>query len=179
MHFQHHERIDGSGYPRGLVDFEIHPFAKIIGVADVFDAVTTNRVYREKMLPSKGLAIVEAGSGTMYESKIVNALKKAVVHYPNGAILKLSDGRRGIVSKQDTVDPKLPRIRIFEENNELLPVTYEINLADHSTVCVEKVETDYIVAANTLNNCLLLFISYGTGGDFFVFPSKKDEIKKK
>ena len=33
--FQHHERIDGSGYPRGLVDFEIHPFAKIIGVADV------------------------------------------------------------------------------------------------------------------------------------------------
>lgn len=146
--FQHHERIDGSGYPRGLVDFEIHPFAKIIGVADVFDAVTTNRVYREKMLPSKGLAIVEAGAGTMYESKIVDALKKAVVHYPNGAILKLSDGRRGIVSKQDTVDPKLPQIRIFEENNELLPVTYEINLADHSTVCVEKVETNYIVAAN-------------------------------
>ncbi len=51
--FQHHERIDGSGYPRGLVDFEIHPFAKIIGVADVFDAVTSNRVYREKILPSQ------------------------------------------------------------------------------------------------------------------------------
>lgn len=73
--FQHHERIDGSGYPRGLVDFEIHPFAKIIGVADVFDAVTTNRVYREKMLPSQGLAIVEAGSGTLYDARVVKALK--------------------------------------------------------------------------------------------------------
>ncbi|MFJ7738118.1 HD-GYP domain-containing protein [Lysinibacillus sp. NPDC097287] len=145
--FQHHERIDGSGYPRGLVDFEIHPFAKIIGVADVFDAVTTNRVYREKMLPSQGLAIVEAGSGTIYDPKIVNALKKAVVHYPNGAILKLSDGRRGIVSKQDSLDPILPWIRIFEENDELLPATYEINLADYPTVFIVKVETDYLVPA--------------------------------
>ncbi len=46
--FQHHERLDGSGYPRGLLDFEIHPYAKIIAVADVFDAVTSNRVYRDK-----------------------------------------------------------------------------------------------------------------------------------
>lgn len=146
--FQHHERIDGSGYPRGLVDFEIHPFAKIIGVADVFDAVTTNRVYREKMLPSQGLAIVEAGAGTIYDSRIVNALKKAVVHYPNGAILKLSDGRRGIVSKQDAVNPIVPWIRIFEENDELLPATYEINLADYPTVFIVKLETDYIVDTN-------------------------------
>lgn len=57
--FQHHERIDGSGYPRGLVDFEIHPFAKIIGVADVFDAVTTNRVYREKCYHHKGLPLLK------------------------------------------------------------------------------------------------------------------------
>lgn len=143
--FQHHERIDGSGYPRGLVDFEIHPFAKIIGVADVFDAVTTNRVYREKMLPSQGLAIIEAGSGTLYNPRIVNALKKAVVHYPNGAILKLSDGRRGIVSKQNAEIPVYPWIRIFEEKNELVPATYEINLAEYPTVRIEKVETDYIV----------------------------------
>ena len=145
--FQHHERIDGSGYPRGLVDFEIHPFAKIIGVADVFDAVTTNRVYREKMLPSQGLAIVEAGSGTIYDSRIVNALKKAVAHYPNGAILKLSDDRRGIVSKQDIINPMSPRIRIFEENDKLLPATYEINLAEYPTVFIVKVETDYLVPA--------------------------------
>lgn len=145
--FQHHERIDGSGYPRGLVDFEIHPFAKIIGVADVFDAVTTNRVYREKMLPSQGLAIVEAGSGTLYDARIVKALKRAVVHYPNGVILKLSDGRRGIVSRQNTLDAALPWIRIFEEQDQLLAATYEINLVDYPDVTIENVETDYVVPA--------------------------------
>lgn len=145
--FQHHERIDGSGYPRGLVDFEIHPFAKIIGVADVFDAVTTNRVYREKMLPSQGLAIVEAGSGTLYDARIVKALKRAVVHYPNGVILKLSDGRRGIVSRQNTLDAALPWIRIFEEQDQLLAATYEINLVDYPAVTIENVETDYVVPA--------------------------------
>ncbi len=145
--FQHHERIDGSGYPRGLVDFEIHPFAKIIGVADVFDAVTTNRVYREKMLPSQGLAIVEAGSGTLYDARIVKALKRAVVHYPNGVILKLSDGRRGIVSRQNTLDAALPWIRIFEEQDQLLTATYEINLVDYPAVTIENVETDYVVPA--------------------------------
>ena len=143
--FQHHERIDGSGYPRGLVDFEIHPFAKIIGVADVFDAVTTNRVYREKMLPSQGLAIVEAGAGTIYDARIVRALKKAVVHYPNGVILKLSDNRRGIVSRQNTLNAALPFIRVFEEQNQLLSATYEINLVDYPGLTIECVETDYVV----------------------------------
>lgn len=142
--FQHHERIDGSGYPRGLVDFEIHPFAKIIGVADVFDAVTTSRVYREKMLPSQGLAILEAGAGTIYDARIVQALEKSVVHYPNGVILKLSDGRRGIVSRQNTLNAALPWIRIFEEQNQLLTATYEINLVDYPTVFIESVESDYV-----------------------------------
>ncbi|WP_433595361.1 HD-GYP domain-containing protein [Lysinibacillus xylanilyticus] len=143
--FQHHERIDGSGYPRGLVDFEIHPFAKIIGVADVFDAVTTSRVYREKMLPSQGLAILEAGAGTIYDARIVNALKRSVVHYPKGVILKLSDGRRGIVSRQNTLNAALPWIRIFEEKNQILTATYEINLVDNPNITIESIEVDYVV----------------------------------
>ncbi|MFJ7890121.1 HD-GYP domain-containing protein [Lysinibacillus xylanilyticus] len=143
--FQHHERIDGSGYPRGLVDFEIHPFAKVIGVADVFDAVTTSRVYREKMLPSQGLAILEAGAGTIYDSRIVDALKRSVVHYPKGVILKLSDGRRGIVSRQNTLNAALPWIRIFEEQNQILTATYEINLVDYPNITIESIEVDYVV----------------------------------
>ncbi|MFF5995917.1 HD-GYP domain-containing protein [Lysinibacillus sp. KU-BSD001] len=142
--FQHHERIDGSGYPRGLVDFEIHPFAKIIGVADVFDAVTSNRVYREKLLPSQGMAIIEAGSGTIFSPRVVEALRKSVVHYPNGTILLLADGRRGVVFKQNTEQPDRPFIRIFEEDDEILNATYEINLAEMPSLLIDKVEMDYI-----------------------------------
>lgn len=142
--FQHHERLDGSGYPRGLVEFEIHPFAKIIGVADVFDAVTSNRVYRDKLLPSEGVAILEQGAGTLYDANVVEALKKCVVHYPNGTVLTLSNNRRGIVSRQNELHPATPYVRIFEENDEMLVATYEINLAIESAKIIEKVDTEFI-----------------------------------
>lgn len=141
--FQHHERIDGSGYPRGLLDFEIHPFAKVIGVADVFDAVTSNRVYRKKMLPSEGIALIESGNGTIYDTRVVEALKHSIVHYPNGCILILSDQRRGIVSKQNVGNPACPWVRIFEERGIILTATYEISLLEHPDVRIEKVETAY------------------------------------
>ncbi|MEO4054372.1 HD-GYP domain-containing protein [Solibacillus sp. CAU 1738] len=143
--FQHHERIDGSGYPRGLVDFEIHPFAKIIGVADVFDAVTSNRVYRDKLFPSQGIAILEAGSGTLYDARVVAALKNSVVHYPNGTVLVLSDNRRAVVSKQNDVDPSRPLVRVFEEDDNIINTTYEFSLFDYPNITIEKIETDYVI----------------------------------
>lgn len=142
--FQHHERLDGSGYPRGLVDFEIHPYAKIIAVADVFDAVTSNRVYRDKMLPSRGMEIIKEGSGTLYDPKVVNAFKRCIAYYPNGTVLLLSDGRRGIVFKQNKENTERPWIRIFEENGELLKATYELLLADYLEISIEKVEDEYL-----------------------------------
>ena len=145
--FQHHERIDGSGYPRGLVDLEIHPFAKIIAVADVFDALTSKRVYRKKILPTDAIAIIEAGRGIQFDARVVDALKRSVVHYANGTIVLLNDGRRGIISKQNLVDAQRPWVRIFEENNELLEATYEICLSDYPMLEIQKIEPDYVVKA--------------------------------
>ena len=143
--FQHHERIDGSGYPRGLMDYEIHPYAKIIGVADVFDAVTSNRVYRAKMQPAQGIAILEAGAGTIYDARVVEALKRTVVHYPNGTVVKLSDGRRGVVAKQNIKNPLDPSIRIFEVEGQIISPTYEIKLSQQKNVKINLIETDYTV----------------------------------
>lgn len=141
--FQHHERLDGSGYPRGLVDFEIHPYAKIIAVADVFDAMTSTRVYRSRMMPVKALQIIENGKGTLYDAKVVAALKRTVVHYPNGTVVKLSDGRRGVISRQNTTIPAMPWIRIFEEHQQVVAATYEINLHEAPGVMIESMELNY------------------------------------
>lgn len=141
--FQHHERLDGSGYPRGLKEAEIHPFAKIIGVADVFDAVTSNRVYRGKMLPSEGIAIIEAASGTGFDKRVVDAFKSCIVHYPNGSVLLLSDNRRGIVARQNMQKSSYPVVRIFEENGVLLPATYELALHENVGIHILKVEPDF------------------------------------
>ena len=144
--FQHHERLDGSGYPRGILRDEIHHFAKIISVADVYDAVTSTRVYRSKMLPSQGIAIIESGSGTQFEPEIVEALRRSIVHYPNGTIVLLSDGRRGVVCKQNNEVPDCPFIRIFEEDDEILTATYEIDLSLEEFVTIEKVDLEYVAA---------------------------------
>lgn len=142
--FQHHERIDGSGYPRGIVEIEIHPFAKIIAVADVFDALTSNRIYRKKQLPTEAIAIIEEGEGIQFDARVVDAFKRSVVHYANGTIVLLNDGRRGIVSKQNFVDSARPWIRIFKENNKVLEATYEICLSEYPMLKVEKIETDFV-----------------------------------
>ncbi|PAF17147.1 hypothetical protein CHH61_23915, partial [Shouchella clausii] len=79
--FQHHERLNGSGYPRGLQGNEIHDFGKIIAIADVFDAVTSNRIYRQAMLPHEGLEVLYAGAGKLFDKKVIEVFRQAVAVY--------------------------------------------------------------------------------------------------
>lgn len=71
---QHHERLDGKGYPFGLTAEDIHPFAKIIAVADVFDALTSDRPYRTAMSVEKALIILCEGKDKEFDSEVVLAL---------------------------------------------------------------------------------------------------------
>ncbi|MGI9626188.1 MAG: HD domain-containing phosphohydrolase [Longimicrobiales bacterium] len=69
----HHEWINGAGYPDGLTGDQIDPYAKILAVADVFDAISSDRPYRAAMPLEKALGIIRAGSGTQFEPDIVDA----------------------------------------------------------------------------------------------------------
>lgn len=134
--FQHHERLDGSGYPRGIQGNDIHPYAKIIAVADVFDAVTTNRVYRSSKLPHEALEILYGGSGSLFDQKCVETFRKNVALYPNGLHVTLSDGRKGIVARQNSHISDRPIIRIFEENNHPLKEKYDVDLSKELNVVI-------------------------------------------
>jgi PAS domain S-box-containing protein len=70
----HHERFDGSGYPQGLVGQEISPEGRIVAVADVFDALLSDRVYRPAMSVEETMEILEEGSGTQFDPQIVDLL---------------------------------------------------------------------------------------------------------
>ncbi|RIW38878.1 HD-GYP domain-containing protein [Bacillus salacetis] len=141
--FQHHERLDGSGYPRGLKGDEIHPFAKIIAVADVFDALTSNRVYREAMLPHEALEILYAGSGTLFDSNVIQAFKKSVAIYPNGMVVVLSDGRRGIVERQNKNLTERPVVRIIAEGADELADPYTLDLRLSLDVTITDFDPDF------------------------------------
>ncbi|WP_264740737.1 HD-GYP domain-containing protein [Cytobacillus firmus] len=113
--FQHHERLNGSGYPRGLEGDEIHDFGKIIAIADVFDAVTSNRIYRQAMLPHEGLEILYAGAEKLFDKRLIEVFRQAVAVYPVGVTVELNDGRKGVVCRQNTGLSDRPVIRILEE----------------------------------------------------------------
>lgn len=94
---QHHERSDGTGYPRGLDDDEIDDFAAIVAIADVYDAMTATRAYRSAMSPFEVIAAFERDGLAKYRTGyILTFLKKMAEAYQNSLVL-LSDGRRGRV----------------------------------------------------------------------------------
>jgi HD-GYP domain-containing protein (c-di-GMP phosphodiesterase class II) len=70
MVYSHHERIDGGGYPVGLVGDEIHPWAKMLAVVDVFEALTGARPYRPALKPKEALEYLERNAGTQFDSEI-------------------------------------------------------------------------------------------------------------
>lgn len=140
--YQHHERLNGSGYPRGIKSNEIHYFGKIIAVADVFDAVTSNRIYRQAMLPHEGLEILYAGSGDLYDTKIIEAFRQAVAVYPVGITVELNDGRKGVVYKQNKGLSDRPIVRIIEEKGlEVNP--YEIDLKSELDIMISACDTTF------------------------------------
>ena len=73
-----HENVDGSGYPLQLKGNEIHPFAKIIHVCDVYDALVSNRVYRKALNPSEALEYLMSNCWTMFDTPFVKKIMQSI-----------------------------------------------------------------------------------------------------
>ncbi len=108
----HHERMDGSGYPRGAVGDEIHPFARIAAVADVYDAITSARPYKAAASARVGVQVIAGGDGTAFDPEVVETFRRVVFPFPVGTEVELSDGRVGVVSSVDPEQPELPVVRV-------------------------------------------------------------------
>ncbi|MCR4426555.1 MAG: HD-GYP domain-containing protein [Firmicutes bacterium] len=90
--FQHHERFDGSGYPRGLVDNATIDFAKIAAVADSYSAMTADRPYGKALMPHEAISILSSLAGISYNPRVIHAFTQVVVVYPVGSTVLLTDG---------------------------------------------------------------------------------------
>lgn len=112
--YQHHERLSGKGYPRGLRGDEIHPFARITMVADTFDAMTADRVYRKAVPRHAALALIGRLAGRQLPTDAVRALQQSVAMYPVGCRIRLDSGEVGVVIDVSRRHPSLPRVRIIE-----------------------------------------------------------------
>ncbi len=109
----HHERWDGSGYPYRRSGTEISEFAQIVAICDVFDAMTSNRVYHDAMLPSEAVEYLMASGNTQFSSKIVEAFLRKIAAYPLGMTVELSDGRQGVVCQNTQGLTLRPKVKLF------------------------------------------------------------------
>jgi len=93
----HHERFDGSGYPTGVRGQDIHLWGRIISVADVYDALTSKRAYRNPVPPGDAIEYLMGSVGKDFDYDIVESFLKKVDIYPVGCIVQLSNGKTAVV----------------------------------------------------------------------------------
>ncbi|MDF2881508.1 MAG: family phosphohydrolase [Clostridiaceae bacterium] len=137
---EHHERVDGKGYPFGTKGDKLSNYSKIVSVCDVFTAISANRSYRPRFNPNEAYEYILSGINTMFEERIVSEFKKAFSIYPLGCRVKLSNGVIGYVVKQNKNFPDRPIIRITDDaytNERISP--YEINLVSNTNIIIDSV----------------------------------------
>lgn len=133
----HHERYNGSGYPLQLKGDSIHDCARIVAVADVYDALSSDRVYRSKLRPHEVYQYVISQGNCHFDQKVINGFIKHVPAYPVGTGVILNSRERGIVVKNNKHKPTRPVIRvIYNSNNEKLTDYYEVDLSKDQNLSV-------------------------------------------
>ncbi|MCR8914528.1 HD-GYP domain-containing protein [Marinobacter panjinensis] len=127
---EHHERLDGSGYPEGLKGDEISEYGRMVAITDVYDAITSDRVYHKGMTPTQGLKKLLEWSNGHLDPALVKEFIRCVGLYPIGSLVLLESGRLGVVVETNDDDQRLPVVRVMYNTRFRLPITIEsIDLA--------------------------------------------------
>ncbi len=110
---RHHERWDGSGYPEGKVGDEVHQMARIAAVADVYDAITSERPHAPAKPAHVGVQTVLAGAGTQFDPTIIDEFSRLVAPFPPGVEVELTDGRSAVVVSVSDYALDRPVVRVM------------------------------------------------------------------
>ncbi|NLP41540.1 MAG: HD-GYP domain-containing protein [Veillonellaceae bacterium] len=138
--FQHHEKQNGSGYPRGLDGDHIHEFAKIVSIADVYDAVTADRPYRSCMPAHDAYELVVALSDIHFDPDILTTFLGNIALYPIGSFIALNSGEIGVVTNVISKLPTRPIVKVITDTDcKLLAQPYELDLTAELTIVVDSV----------------------------------------
>jgi putative nucleotidyltransferase with HDIG domain len=113
----HHERIDGSGYPDHLQGEQIPPLATICGLSDVYDALTSDRVYHKGMLPHDALKFIYSLRGTHFQPDWVDRFVQSVGIYPPGSVVELNTGHLAVVMEVTNRSLLAPLIKVVSDPN--------------------------------------------------------------
>lgn len=136
----HHERYDGTGYPLGKGGQAIHEFSRIVAIADVYDALTSDRVYKKKVLPHRAIEYLISMGNHQFDYEIVKKFIAHIANYPIGTIIRLNTGALAIVIDVDKDCPSRPIVRYLNNNTVDKGKKFkEIKLVDYPSITITEV----------------------------------------
>jgi putative nucleotidyltransferase with HDIG domain len=127
--FEHHLRRDGTGYPEGVARPVLNLGTQLCSIADVYDAMRSQRAYQQAFPTDRILAVLQRNDGSQFDQHLVRRFSQIMGIYPPGNLVKLSTGEIAVVLKVHAPDPYRPRVRvIIDRDGQRMPLPMDRNL---------------------------------------------------
>src|SRR5678809_158993 len=124
--FEHHLRMDGTGYPFGAKRSQLNLGTMMCGIADVYDAMRSQRAYQQAFPTDRILAVLKRNDGTQFDQNLVRRFAQLVGIYPAGNLVRLRTGEIAVVTKTYAPDPYRPRVKVLIDREGLrIELPYE------------------------------------------------------
>jgi HD-GYP domain-containing protein (c-di-GMP phosphodiesterase class II) len=137
---QHHERYDGTGYPRGLKGDEIHEYAQIVSIADVYGALTSPRSYRPAYSPGEAIEFLYANGNKWFNVDLIRSFVSHIAIYPVSSTVLLNTGQIGVVVSNNPLAPNRPLVRIIQEPaGQSVESPYDIDLHNQHNLTITEI----------------------------------------
>src|SRR4029077_17310798 len=140
--FEHHLRLDGTGYPNGVKRGQLNLATMLCGVADVYDAMRSQRTYQQAFPTDRLLAVLQCNDGKQFDQNLIRRFAQLVGIYPAGNLVRLRTGEIAVVTKAHAADPHRPRVKVLRRADGTdLERPYDVNLwepTDEQATAIEK-----------------------------------------
>ena len=136
---EHHEKYNGKGYPRGLKGEEISFVGRLLTIVDVYDALTSKRVYKDPMLPHQALSLMYTMRDEEFDTNILEQFIRSQGIYPVGSVVELSSGWRGLVVQANPDKPLYPQVALLRTPSGNNVYGEVIDLAKQTQIKIIKV----------------------------------------
>jgi putative nucleotidyltransferase with HDIG domain len=127
--FEHHLRLDGTGYPDGVTRPSLNLGTMLCSIADVYDAMRSQRAYQQAFPSERIIEVLKRNDGKQFDQHLVRRFTQLLGIYPVGNLVRLNTGDVAVVVKINAPDPVRPQVRVlFDREKKRLPLAYDVNL---------------------------------------------------
>ena len=138
--YEHHEKYNGEGYPLNKAGHEIQEMSQIVGMVDMYDAITANRCYREAMPANEAYELISASGDLYFRYDIVKSFLSKISAYPSGSFVQLSTDQIAIVVSNSANSPTTPMVRLLMEPDGIAINPFrEIDLAGQTKIVIKRI----------------------------------------